>query len=62
MAQQRIAKRSDATWATPEDSWPRPMRFDNRAIFRAASQASRATDCLMAFHPPHGATDAEMVS
>ncbi len=32
-------------------SWLAVLRADNRAIFRAASQASKASDFILAFEP-----------
>jgi antirestriction protein ArdC len=40
-------------------SWLEVLRADNRAIFRAASQASKASDFLLAFR---GAAAADSVS
>ena len=34
-------------------SWIDVLRADNRAIFRAASKASKAADYLLAFRPVH---------
>lgn len=43
-------------------SWLEVLREDNRAIVRAASQASKAADWLLAFAPqPVGATATEPV-
>lgn len=39
-------------------SWLEVLKEDNRAIFRAASQASKAADYLLAFDPREAAADA----
>jgi antirestriction protein ArdC len=43
-------------------SWLEVVREDNRAIFRAASQASKAADFLLAFRPDAAPPAAERVS
>lgn len=42
-------------------SWLEVLREDNRAIVRAASQASKAADWLLGFLPDTGETDAGAV-
>lgn len=41
-------------------AWLALLREDNRAIFRAASQASRAADYLLTFAPERGGGDAQI--
>ncbi|WP_421928668.1 ArdC family protein [Neoaquamicrobium sediminum] len=43
-------------------AWIETMREDNRAIFRAASQASKAADWLLSFLPADEQPDADTVS
>ena len=43
-------------------AWIDTMREDNRAIFRAASQASKAADWLLSFLPADQQPDVDAVS